>query len=300
VYAHLATINVAEGDNVLRGQILGTVRENILDDGTTDDSHLHFEVRHFEDGENIYPITTDCNGKAKKAGVGYTYPEHPDNFPSPGLGYTDPLAFINNRRGMSLPIVQKAELPTPTHTPIPSPTPLPTPTHTPTPTCVGGRDLVKNGNFENVVEHALWVSNSPDIALITAYITTPEPDYGLLLGYENNADHQIHPQITVPHNTKSLTLKFYVYVRSQEWAPFNYDYLYIELLDDATSRLLLEQQIEPITNRFSPQGVWVQQTYRIDNANQLAHPIKLAFRATTNWALPTAFYVDIVQLITGC
>ena len=104
VYSHLDdnSLAVTAGDVVTRGQRLGTVlhmrytgrypEDNPSGD---DDSHLHFEIRHFYDARNIYTFYPACNGSTP--GRGYTYPEHPDDFPTPDVGYTDPSTFIEER-----------------------------------------------------------------------------------------------------------------------------------------------------------------------------------------------------------
>ncbi|HRJ43185.1 MAG TPA: M23 family metallopeptidase, partial [Caldilineaceae bacterium] len=51
VYSHLTDpLDVQAGDSVLRGQKLGTVLYQI-----NNNSHLHWEIRYFADGSNIYP-----------------------------------------------------------------------------------------------------------------------------------------------------------------------------------------------------------------------------------------------------
>jgi hypothetical protein len=104
VYSHLddTSLMVTAGDVVTRGQSLGTVLymrytgrypgDHPLGD---DDSHLHFEMRYFYDARNIYTSYPACNGSTP--GRGYTYPEHPNDFPAPDAGYTDPSTFIEER-----------------------------------------------------------------------------------------------------------------------------------------------------------------------------------------------------------
>ena len=104
VYSHLDdnSLAVTAGDAVTRGQPLGTVLRmsytgRYPEDNPSgeDDSHLHFEMRYFYDARNIYTSYPACNSGTP--GRGYTYPEHPDDFPSPGAGYTDPSTFIEER-----------------------------------------------------------------------------------------------------------------------------------------------------------------------------------------------------------
>jgi len=104
VYSHLDddSLAVTAGDVVTRGQRLGTVlymrytgRYPEHNPSGEDDSHLHFEMRYFYDARNIYTSFPACNGSTP--GRGYTYPEHPDDFPTPDAGYTDPSTFIEER-----------------------------------------------------------------------------------------------------------------------------------------------------------------------------------------------------------
>jgi len=104
VYSHLDdnSLAVTADEVVNRGQRLGTVlhmrytgrypEHNLSGE---DDSHLHFEMRYFYDARNIYASYPACNGSTP--GRGYTYPEHPDHFPIPDAGYTDPSTFIEER-----------------------------------------------------------------------------------------------------------------------------------------------------------------------------------------------------------
>jgi murein DD-endopeptidase MepM/ murein hydrolase activator NlpD len=145
VYAHIDdnSIEVAEGDIVKRGQRLGAVLyqsyagrypEFHLDG---DDSHLHFEIRHFMDASTIYAGFPACNGLIP--GVGYTYPRHPNDFPAPGAGYVNPSTFLTVHMATPTPTVSPTATPSatpttaPSATPTATATPLPSPTPTPRP-----------------------------------------------------------------------------------------------------------------------------------------------------------------------
>jgi len=94
MYAHLGPdVSIVPDQIVLRGQRIGS----LLDQGSN--THLHFELRYFLDGRNIYGAYTSCNSETLVAGRGYTYRIHPDNFPTPGTGYVDPIAFISTNSG---------------------------------------------------------------------------------------------------------------------------------------------------------------------------------------------------------
>jgi murein DD-endopeptidase MepM/ murein hydrolase activator NlpD len=101
MYAHIDrdSLAVYAGQAVVRGQRLGKVMYQAYSGRSParhpsgDDSHLHFEMRYFLDGRDIYGTAySDCNGLV--AGRGYTYPQRPVDFPAPGAGYADPASFI--------------------------------------------------------------------------------------------------------------------------------------------------------------------------------------------------------------
>ena len=101
VYAHLNgdSLAVKQGQRVVRGQRLATVMYQAYAGRfperhpSGDDSHLHFEIRHFMSGLYVYGTAYPaCNGLI--AGRGYTYPGSPDSFPSPTNSYTDPARLV--------------------------------------------------------------------------------------------------------------------------------------------------------------------------------------------------------------
>ncbi len=113
MYAHLGPdVSVVPGQIVFRGQRIGS----LLYQG--DNTHLHFELRYFLDGRNIYGAYTNCNSPTLVAGRGYTYRIHPDDFPVPGAGYVDPFAFIaangGSTTGMAPPVSSIASIVTST------------------------------------------------------------------------------------------------------------------------------------------------------------------------------------------
>lgn len=106
VYAHLIpeSVSVNVGDPVDRhtflGQILyqaytGVYPEYHQSPAVADDSHLHFEIRNFYDGSNIYSSYPGCNLNGNVAGKGYTYPQLLGQFPSSTIHYFHPSEFIS-------------------------------------------------------------------------------------------------------------------------------------------------------------------------------------------------------------
>ncbi len=295
VYMHLDhSVQVSIGDSITRGTQIGEVitQTRYLEDGTAvDNSHLHWEVRTFADATQQSWFPPSCDGSV--AGEGYTK-EYPTQY-----GYMSPDDLLNTH--IFLPYISSAptNTPTPILRPTPTATPTPTPTATPTPIpCVAGVDLVQNGDFEDPTQHDLWISDTPN--LINPYPDSPD-EYALVMGYENSADQTVYQTITVPPEVDSVDIKFWLYVRTQELLPFDFDYLYIDVVhgNGVTGASLLHEPFDPYTNQF-PQGEWRQQTLHVEDIEAIPVPIHLNFHATTNWALATAFYLDNVQLITRC
>jgi murein DD-endopeptidase MepM/ murein hydrolase activator NlpD len=95
VYWHVDHVQVRRGQPVSRGQVLAVV----MDRGGN--SHLHWEMRTFRDGSDLFPEGTagargTCNGYV--AGVGYTWDDDPAHAHPSTYGYLDPTAFVESRR----------------------------------------------------------------------------------------------------------------------------------------------------------------------------------------------------------
>jgi murein DD-endopeptidase MepM/ murein hydrolase activator NlpD len=110
LYGHLDpnSVLVSANQGVARGERLGSVLLQYFDGRYTDyhdDSHLHFEMRYFYNGSYIYDDYPYCNGYIP--GRGYTYPQHPDDFPSSIDHYTDPISFIQRIPQAYLPMIEQ-------------------------------------------------------------------------------------------------------------------------------------------------------------------------------------------------
>lgn len=93
VYWHVDHVQVREGQPVTRGQILAVIFDKGLN------SHLHWEMRTFRDGRDLFPRGTAgargrCNGYVH--GVGYTWDDDPERARPEVYGYLDPEAFVRN------------------------------------------------------------------------------------------------------------------------------------------------------------------------------------------------------------
>ena len=93
VYWHVDHIQVQQGQPVTRGQMIAALHDMGLN------SHLHWEMRTFYDGSNIFPTGTagargTCNRQI--AGVGYTWDDIPARAHPSYYGYLDPIAFVES------------------------------------------------------------------------------------------------------------------------------------------------------------------------------------------------------------
>jgi len=91
VYWHVCQMQVQPGQPVVRGQPIAVVYDQGLN------SHLHWEMRTFRDGSDLFPPATAggrgrCNGHF--AGVGYTWDDEPARAHPDFYGYLDPIAFV--------------------------------------------------------------------------------------------------------------------------------------------------------------------------------------------------------------
>lgn len=95
-------IPVSKGEKI--GEVLWGEEENnnqdyngrfpadLHPDGDLDDSHLHFEIQTFGLDKPYDDNEHSCGGKLLPAGLGYTYPETPEE-----VGYLDPMQFLSER-----------------------------------------------------------------------------------------------------------------------------------------------------------------------------------------------------------
>lgn len=281
MYGHIGrnSLSVSAGQIVSRGERLGTVMYQPYTGRSPeyhpagDDSHLHFEVRYFYDGSNIYDNYPACNGIIP--GRGYTYPVHPDDFPSPGAGYTDPATFVKNRQGSFLPSILKSYA-----------------------LCTEGTSLIQNGGFEDGPSR--WIEEGSSIIRSTSDPYPPpsvyEGEWAAWLGGYNNANDKLYQYFTVPVNLDSLTLSYYVWVGTEETSG-QWDYLYVTLRDENNAIHSSDQ----LDNSTLPEHTWVRREQTIYGLSSLAgQQLHLMFQTTTDGSNITNFVVDNVSLVEHC
>jgi murein DD-endopeptidase MepM/ murein hydrolase activator NlpD len=321
MYGHITNVRVVEGQTVTMGQQIATV----LNQGYTGrvpnlhpngDAHLHFEMRWFLDGTNIYvPGTNAYNYNYPGCtyaypGRGYTYIIHPDNYPYPGKGYVDPSTFIREHGGGTGPTATPTTTPTrpavtPTATPTtrvtPSPTPTATatrPTVTPTATATTvpqSCEYIRNGNFEAGPNTASWAAtNSSNRADPLIYRTSARTGlYGAWFGNVLNYTDTLKQTINLPANRIGATLRFWRLVRSSEAASSATDLMQVVLNSGGTERVITTVNSAAVRNQ------WVQVTLPLDLSTS-PDSISLAFRGVNNGTLVSSFFVDDVSLTMPC
>jgi hypothetical protein len=94
-YWHIDAVKVAPGQLVYRGNVIG----QITDQG--DNSHLHWEIRSFGDGSNLFPPTSaggrgTCDGYVMA--LGYTWDDVLSRANPKAWGYFDPAKFVKEHR----------------------------------------------------------------------------------------------------------------------------------------------------------------------------------------------------------
>lgn len=95
MYGHLADVYVSVGQTVSKGDAIATV----YDQSSTNNTHLHWEMRYFADGSGL---CSNPNARPGVPGPGYT-DVHPDS-----RGYTSPSAFVANHQGGGTPVASWA------------------------------------------------------------------------------------------------------------------------------------------------------------------------------------------------
>ena len=169
----------------------------------------------------------------------------------------------------------------------PPPPPPPPPPGPPPPPPPPGGELIVNGGFEG--------SASPWTLSGNAYWSTggyPHSGSGYsILGYYNNANGSEYQTVTIPAGHPA-NLTFWLNVTSSESGPTPYDYLYVEVR--STSGALLSTRATFTNADESTIGNYTQRSTSL--ASWRGQTVRVQFRATTDFSLPTAFRIDDVSL----
>lgn len=307
VFWHLTNVQVSLNEEVSMGQVLGYVYEQsytgrfpIVHPYGQDDSHLHFEIRTFEDGGNLFPNNPQCN-TGYQPGVGYTYPDPPDIY-----GYRDPIEFIEDR---IIPPLMPYQLYVPMISSDQS--------------CIEGQNLIQyNSGFEFPVDDPEpWFD-------ITTYFEPPNIFYYHLVqddpyhAYAGNhfaffgdqipsigriVDEEMVQSFRVPGGVTSLKWIQYLWLEQTGGSPKSYGTelgdKYIFALQDAETGVSLRSDIViDHTSVGYPNYVWLKSTITIPDASDLAgKAIRPSYSSITDGdTKASTLRVDQVSLITHC
>lgn len=320
MYAHLGSVAVYQGQLVARGQPIGTI---LYQPG---DSHLHFEMRWFLDGHNIYPANTSCNSVPSfYYGRGYTYLIHPDTFPSSN-GYVNPDAFIQAHGGSPLTPIG---LPEPYAPPLSLGTPIGpgktaagtvissaasplTATESYTvalplivknyprlePACAEGQNLLANSGFEGGPASAPWVQVRNSTSELIGSSRPYAGAYSLFLGGRNTADEEALQAFVVPYYTEGLTVTFKRFMTTQETEAVVYDHFEVVIENPVGNEVSPQLQL---TNLSPAKGIWVPEQMTLTGAAAWQNRrLRLSVKGMTDGSLPTNLYVDEVSVQTRC
>lgn len=302
VYWHLANPTVSDNQTVSKGQIIGYVYDQPytgrfpdVHPYGQDDSHLHFEIRTFEDGGNIFPNFPTCNTNYVP-GVGYTYPELPDTF-----GYLDPIQFLDDR----IP-----DIPKPYHVYLPA--------ILSDESCTEGQNLIQyNPGFEFPIDRpAPWFE-------VTTYFDPPSTYYYHIVdddsfyayeGYHSAffgdqvffariVDEEMLQSVRIPGGVTSMEWVQYIKLEG----PYSYgtdigDRFIFALKDAETGVSLRSDVVVDHTSTNYTNNIWLKVTIPINNVGAFSTRSVSPSYSSINDGDTTAstMRVDKVSLITHC
>jgi hypothetical protein len=151
----------------------------------------------------------------------------------------------------------------------------------------GGGELIVNGGFEG--------SASPWVLSGNAYWSTgayPHSGSGYtVLGFYNFASGSEYQTVSIPANHPA-NYTFWLNITTRESGSVVYDRLYVEVR--STSGSLLATLATYSNVNASTPGNYSQKSFSL--ANWRGQTVRVQFRATTDWSLPTSFRIDDVSL----
>ena len=277
MYGHVTNVSVVQGELVKHGQQIATVFSQGYTGRATRlhptwDSHIHFEMRYFLDGTNIYVPGTNAYGYNYPGctyaypGRGYTYIIHPDAYPYPNQGYVDGSDFIaahlaGDNGGSCTPL-----------------------------------GLLSNGNFE--LGRTIWsAANSAGAADPLIYTTRPRTGrWSGWLGNRLSYIDTLSQQVNIPAGSNTLTLKFWRYVASKEAAGNSDDRMTITLIAPDGSTI----GTPGLVTSAAPRNVWAQEVMQFNVTNAAYTTATLKFVGNNDADLVSSFFLDDMTLTREC
>jgi murein DD-endopeptidase MepM/ murein hydrolase activator NlpD len=277
MYGHVANVSVVQGQQVTRGKQIATIFNQGYVGRTPNrhpswDAHLHFEMRWFRDGTNIYVPSTNAYGYNYPActyaypGRGYTYIVHPDDYPYPGRGYVDGSDFIAAR-------LQE-------------------------PIGCSPAQLVQNGGFESGPPGTPWAAtNSLNRVDPLIYKSRPRTGrWGGWLGNVLNYQDTLAQVIQVPTNTATAALTFWRYVQSNEPAGNGDDRMTVSLTAPNGSAV----GAPFVLTTAAARGRWAQETLSFNLTGYAFPTATLTLTGANDGDNKSSFFLDDVSLVRTC
>jgi hypothetical protein len=149
--------------------------------------------------------------------------------------------------------------------------------------------LLANNGFEN--GQSPWQESSSGGYQI---IDSTNPHTGVysayLCGY-NSCNDQIWQTVTLPSTTTKVTLSYWLYISTQESGSTCYDYFYARIRNSSGSTITTVQ-----TKCNANASGWTQYTFDVTSAlsSYNGQQVQVYFQGTTDYSLPTNFFVDDV------
>ena len=157
-------------------------------------------------------------------------------------------------------------------------------------------NVLANGGFETG-NFSSWITSG------TPQITTfrRSGNYSALLGNGNYQDDRIIQTITVPADARYMRLQFYAAVSSDDLTSYPYDYLFLRIEDGSGNPITPEYWLLDNTYGDGTYGNvygWWRITLTWNEI--LQRNLRVRIRATTDFSLYTAFFIDDVTWTTTC
>jgi hypothetical protein len=164
-------------------------------------------------------------------------------------------------------------------------------------------ELLTNAGFEQSTGTGInkniapWVQSPGDIVVNAGELAAngqPAPQAGNLdawLGGEDDRVDYIYQSVSVPAGTRSLTLRGYLYIRTNEPSPAQFDQMQVNIYD-ANQNFL--QTVAVYHDRDETSG-WETFTLGIDG-DYAGRTILLAFESDNGFLYSTSFFLDTLSL----
>ncbi len=169
----------------------------------------------------------------------------------------------------------------------------------------GSTQLITDGGFESATASGLsapgWTAttNISGHNVITYHGSYPHTGTNYAFeGAVNNDNDTLTQTLSIPANTTSASLTFWVNVVTQEAPGTAYDFLYLEIHNSSGTLLATPLTLSNLdsTSSNNTNGTYFQPA-AVNMTAYAGQTIQIVFHATTDVSLPTTFRIDDVSLL---